>query len=134
MPARLGKVSEKAALAVRVEHLVSAAITGHALDTPTAKWVAGLPDDMADRLAKVGLIPGRESATLGPFLDAYLAKRTDVKGGTRVFYGHTRRNLVEFFGADKPLREITKGDADDGTKAATRVPKDVAQRDLPKEG
>jgi len=27
-------------------------------------------------------------------------------------YGHTRRNLIDHFGADKLLKEITPGDAD----------------------
>ena len=67
---------------------------------------------MLDKLAAVGLIPKREAATLGAFLDRYVAMRADVKGTTATVYGHTRRCLVEFFGADKPLREITRGDAE----------------------
>ena len=51
--------------------------------------------------------------TLAAFLDSYIAKRSDVKGGTAIVYGHTRRCLVEYFGADKPLAEITPADADD---------------------
>ena len=35
-----------------------------------------------------------------------------MKGSTATVYGHTRRCLVEFFGAGKPLREIHTGDAD----------------------
>jgi hypothetical protein len=50
---------------------------------------------------------------LGPFLESYIAKRCDVKGGTAVVYGHTRRCLVEYFGPDQPLAEITPADADD---------------------
>jgi integrase len=50
---------------------------------------------------------------LAAFIDGYIAKRTDVKGATATVYGHTRRNLVEFFGADKPLPAITPGDADE---------------------
>ena len=112
---RLGKVSQRTAEAVktRVEILNAAKIAGHAVDGDTAGWVANLDAALADKLASVGLIPRRASAALGDFLDSYLDKKTDVKGGTRVFYGHTRRNLLEFLGPDKPLREITKGDADD---------------------
>lgn len=114
---RLGKVPKKTAEAVKfkVECLVAAKLSGHALDDETARWIAGLDDHLADKLVKAGLTPGGKSALtrLGSFLDNYIAKRTDVKGGTKLFYGHTRRNLVDFFGPDKPLREITKGDADD---------------------
>jgi len=67
---------------------------------------------LADKLAKAGLIQQRDSATLGSFVDGYIQSRQDVKSGTATVYGHTRRCLVAFFGADKPLRDITPGDAD----------------------
>jgi len=50
---------------------------------------------------------------LGAFLDAYISSRTDVKPGTATNYSQVRGNLVEFFGQDKLLREVTAGDADD---------------------
>ena len=51
--------------------------------------------------------------TLGEFLNDYLEKRTDVKTGTMTFYGHTQRNLLDCFGADKLLSEITEFDGDE---------------------
>ncbi len=45
-------------------------------------------------------------------LDDYIASRCDVKGTTATVYGHTRRNLIAFFGADKRIQEITYRDAD----------------------
>ncbi len=47
---RLGKVSQRAAEAVkfRVEQLLAAKMTGHAIETDTAGWVAGLEPAMAD--------------------------------------------------------------------------------------
>ena len=36
----------------------------------------------------------------------------DVKPGTAVVYGHSQRNLIAYFGMDKPLRDITPGDGD----------------------
>ncbi len=112
---RIGKMPLKAATSIRikVEHLVSASISGHALDDETARWVASLDAKLRDKLAAVGLIAPLEKATLQAFLDGYIAKRTDVKGSTAIVYGHTRRTLIDFFGPDKPLREITPGDADD---------------------
>jgi hypothetical protein len=112
---RLGKVSQRTAESVklRVEHLVAAAIHGHALDAETARWLADIPDELANKLARVGLVPKREQAVLGPYLRSYFEKRIDVKGDTKVVWGHTRRNLLAFFGDNKPLREITAGDAED---------------------
>ena len=54
----LGRVSLRVAEAVkvRVEHLVAASITAHAVDGETARWVADLDDALRDKLAAVGLV------------------------------------------------------------------------------
>ncbi len=111
---RLGKVARRAAESVklRVEDLISASITGHAVPDETARWIAQLDAPMTNKLAAVDLIPKAIIATLGEFLDAYFAERSDVKDSTRTIWGHTRRNLIDYFGKDKPLRTITEADAD----------------------
>ncbi len=96
-----------------VERLNAAVITGQAVDTATATAIAQLSTTFAEKLAIVGLIQPRRSTTLGPFLLDYAEKRTDVKSATKINWGHTKRNLVTYFGEGKPLREITKGDAAD---------------------
>lgn len=52
---RLGKVSQRAAEAVkfRVEQLLAAKLTGHALETDTARWLGELDSGLADKLARV---------------------------------------------------------------------------------
>jgi len=117
-PIRLGKCSEKFAITVagHVEEIVNAAIRSLPVARLTAEWLAGLSPEMEKKLVRVGLIHPRDSAkeiTLGEFLDGYLARRSDVKAGTGVFYGHTKRNLIEVFGADRTLASITPADADD---------------------
>ena len=111
---RLGKMPQRMAEAVkvRVEHLVAAAITGHALDDETARWVADVDDSLRDKLARVDLVPKRDATTLAAFIDNYIAARSDVKSATATVYGHTRRNLVGHFGPGRRLRDITPGDAD----------------------
>ena len=111
----LGKTPQRSAEGLKylVETILAAKGTSDPITADTARRIAELPDKLVEKLAAAGLVQPRRKSTLGPFLDDYAAKRTDVKGATRVFYGHTRRNLVGFFGADKPLREITAGDADD---------------------
>jgi integrase len=101
------------AIKVKIEQLAlaSTGVTG-VVDDETAKWLGGLGESIYDKLAAVGLVAERMTVRLGPFADGYIRERHDVKSGTATFYGHTRRNLVEFFGAEKPLREITAGDAD----------------------
>jgi len=112
---RLGKITQRSAEAmkIRVENLICAAITNHTMDDETARWVASLDEIMVDRLAAAGLIPRRDSMKLKSFLDAFIESRCDTKASTRLVYGHTRRNLISHFGANKPLREITPGDADE---------------------
>ena len=112
---RLGKTSQRVAEAVKVkvEQLSAAIAVGHAPDNETSRWVAGLDQALADKLARVGLIPNRQQATLKAFVDQYIEGRSDVKGSTRTVYGHTRRCLIDFFGPDKALREITPGGADE---------------------
>jgi hypothetical protein len=112
---RLGKATKRQAEAIKpkIEQLVLAAtgITG-VVDDETGKWLTGLDEVMYDRLAAVGLVAERTSVKLGSFVDSYIKERSDVKSGTATFYGHTRRNLIDFFGEDKPLCQITPGDAD----------------------
>ena len=114
----LGKVSQRTAegIKLRVERLIEAKRMHRPHEPEMLDWLEGLDDELAGKLAGVGLIEPRESlgaSTLALFLDGYIASRTDVKGDTAIVYGHTRRCLVHYFGADKPLAEIRPGDADE---------------------
>ena len=112
---RLGKATMRQAEAVkvRIEQLVLAAtgVTG-VVDDETANWLRGLDDSMYERLAAVSLVAERSSVNLGAFLDAYIAERCDVKASTILVYRQTQGYLLGFFGGDKPLRDITAGEAD----------------------
>lgn len=115
---RLGKVSQRTADAVRVrvEHLLAAVLTGHALDGDTARWVADLKGPLADKLARVGLIQPRQAeavVTLGEHLTAYFSRRTDVKPNTLGPWRHAERDLLAYFGAERALASITPGEAKD---------------------
>ena len=78
---RLGKVSLRLAesVKVRVEQLNAAAITGHAMDAETARWLPTIEGELADKLASVGLIPLREVTTLDSFIQQYCDSRSNVK-------------------------------------------------------
>ena len=115
---RLGRVSMNTAIGIanHVEEIVSQVLYPRPLARATAEWLADLSPQMEKKLLGVGLIHPSEVAkeiTLGAFLDAYLVRRSDVKAGTAVFYGHTKRNLIDVFGADRLLDSITPADADD---------------------
>jgi len=111
---RLGKVTRKNAESVktRVEYLISSKITGQALDHETSMWLSQIDDGLRCKLHKVDLVTGPESMLLEPFLDSYFESRTDWKPSTRIAYGQSKKKLIDYFGPKKPLREITRGDAD----------------------
>jgi integrase len=112
---RLGKINERSAqkVKVRVEALVTAQITGCPVDDETARWLAEREQTMLDKLTAAGLVAKRVSATLGGFLDDFVAGRIDVKPATQEIWSQPVRNLKEFFGPDRALRSITAGDAED---------------------
>src|SRR5262245_38573132 len=120
---RLGKIDRKSAEAIarHVEALLAAKIGGQPVPRDTAVWLANIGAALHDRLARAGLIDRREknaaNPSLGPFVDAFLAGRDDLKPGTRLTFAQARRTLVKHFGEDRPIASITAGDADEWAAA-----------------
>ena len=130
----LGDVDEPEAQRIQkhVEELVKAQGKREP-NSNTAKWrdyIAEHDDGLYRALLRVGLVPERlqdqqaaqaaeaaqEAAklnTLEKFVTDYIKRRVDAKGATKTCWGHTRRCLVEFFGATRPLNKITPSEADD---------------------
>ena len=96
----------------RIEELLSAKLTGSAISRSLSVWVADLPDETHGRLSNAGLIDPRLSTKLGSFLAGWFEERKHRKESTKTVWGHTRRNLQDFFGLDKDLRAITEDDAE----------------------
>ena len=117
---RIGKLPMKAAdvILAKIEALVEAKLSCRSLAPEVAEWIGKIPDVLAKRLVAVGLIAPREkrqedSTKLGEFIDAYLLSRTDIKPRTRINLLQVRKNLVNHFGEDRLLGDITPGDADE---------------------
>lgn len=113
---RVGKMPRKSAETVRrhTEELVSSSITGEPPSDETSRWLARTEDWLRDRIAAVGLATRREVATLGKFVDQFIATREGtVKRSTTWLFTHTRRNLVAHFGEHKTLRSFTPADGDE---------------------
>ena len=113
---RLGKCSKKTAEEVRtrVESLNAAIIAGCSIDGDTAAWLGKIGNALHARIAKAGLTTPRESpkqTRLGDFIESYISGRTDVQPRTITNLRAAQQKLVEFFGTDKTLEEITTGDA-----------------------
>jgi integrase len=116
----LGKISRRSAeeIKTRVETINTAAIAGHAYETETARWLSKIGDELHGKLAKVGLVASRQPLAdcqqlLGPFLKSYIDGRTDLKGRSLINLQWTADRLLERFGANRPLQDVTEGDADD---------------------
>jgi integrase len=86
-------------------------------DSETARWVANLSDKLADKLARVGLIPNRgpaPDARLAAFIDQYIAKRhVDAKPQTLKSFRKFANRLIDFFGPDKSMADVKQSQVDD---------------------
>src|SRR4051794_2661252 len=97
---RLGSVTKRQAESTRdrVEAMNTAVVMKQLPDADTARWVADLPEKLAKKLAAVGLIQKRTTATLGEYTQGYIDGRSDIKPRTRLNLAVCRARLVEFFG------------------------------------
>lgn len=115
---RLGACSERLAerFADRVEDLITSRSLSATPARETAEWLKELDEDVHAKLAALGLVSSRTTTAtlaLGAFIDGYIADRTDAKPRTIINLKQTRTDLVKFFGEDRALSTITKGDADE---------------------
>jgi len=113
---RLGKMSKRQAEAVklRIEDLAASKLSGGTPSDETARWIASIDETLRNRLAAVGLAERRGTVQLGPFIDAYLEKRQGVvKESTLTVDRLAKGSLIGYFSADRSLRTITAGDAED---------------------
>jgi len=116
----LGKIARRYAerLRVAVEDLLAAAFTGHVPSEETTRWLVGLDDRMAGKLARVGLVGPRQMVTLGEWLAQYLDQRSsDLKAGSHRKLAQTRDKLLAYFDPEIPLRLISTGQAADWRQA-----------------
>ena len=115
----LGKVSKRLAeeIKTKVESINCAAIAGVSIDGETAEWLGKIGNSLHTKLAAAGLVAPRQvqappmRARMGEFLQNYMLSRTDIKPSTRCNLEVCKGRLVEFFGKDKALDEITVADA-----------------------
>jgi len=123
----LGSISDRNAERIRdkVEQLVEHRITQTPLDQSVSRWLVDLDEKLHTKLVKAGLTAAKaETLQAGPadvssievtltgFYDRYLSECSDLKQSSLSVYANVRRNLVEFFGVDKRIKEVTEFDAD----------------------
>lgn len=112
---RLGKVPKKVgeSIKVKVEFLAAAAAARVPLDHETSAWVANISDDLAAKLAAVGLIAERpKRLTLAGLLDLYAGeKEAGNKSGTRTNHRTISNDLTRFFKPGTDPSSLTEADA-----------------------
>jgi len=122
----LPKINAKQRTAVleKVERLIESRLSGEPPEPRIVKWLADVGDDLHGRLVKAGLTDARQrlrSKSLAAFLDEYIADQTSspktIENLERV-----RKHLVAHFGADRPLADITLGDADSYSRRLDKAP------------
>jgi len=122
-------LAEARTIKARIESLLSAAHAKLEWSPDLAKWVGSVSDSMAEKLAKVKLIPPRTKPAgdqtepaemLGNVLDAYIGGRANLKPNTRRNYEVTKKHLLDFFGEGRKVASIVPGDADDFRESLRR--------------
>lgn len=111
----LGNMETKTALKIKtkIEEIISCSLAQIPWGPDLAKWIADLPEPIAKKLVNLGLIPTIcQNTRLGEFTQEYLAGRTDTKASTQRALLTVHLRIVEFFGAEKVMREVTRADAD----------------------
>lgn len=114
----LGRMPKRQAESVKVyvEALASSQRTGIAPDGEVSTWLARIGTDLAEKLARAGLVARRGQAqapTLGEFVDQYVRLRADLKPQTAAHFGHLKRFLLGCFGDAFPLREMTEASVEE---------------------
>ena len=111
----LGRLEKRQAQTVLsyVARLETAKQVGGQIEGDITIWLSRIVDKLHAKLVRVGLTTEREAAELESFLTNYIAGRVDVKPATRKKYEATKKSLVQFFGSDKQLYDITPGCAEE---------------------
>jgi hypothetical protein len=110
----LGRLSTRHAERAKahVEELLSAIRLGEKPGDATRAWLKALDRTMSDRLAAVGLATSQQAARLSAYVAEYIDQRTDAKLNTKKKFRTTQLLLIDYFGDDRKLESITRGDVD----------------------
>lgn len=103
-----------------IEAIQSANLSGDSYDRATSEWIARIDAKLYEKFAEVGLLTKRKAkqdATIGKFTQRYIDTRKSLKPKSLYMLKYTRNKLVEFFGENRRLDDVTEGDADDFRQA-----------------
>ncbi len=130
----LGKLPKREAegLRYRIGQLEACRKAGTPWPPELARWVGQLPPKLRRKLARSGLVEVPGGVTLGQFLQEYLeSRKKDLKPGTLYQLQCVAHELVQHWGPDRLLEQITPGDVDELKHALfSRLSPNTARRRL----
>lgn len=94
-------------IAINVDRLARCVASGGSPDRRTEAFLATASEDLAGRLARVGLLSRVEMPTLGELWDRYIADSDGKKDSTVRTYVTIRARFFRFFGEDEDPRLVT---------------------------
>jgi integrase len=97
--------------AKQIEQLIHVRQRKLALPESLNNWLQQADVKLVNKLNELGLCPRRNDPTVNEFVADYLKRRPDLSAASLTVMGHTERNLLEYFGPYKLLREVTLLDA-----------------------
>ncbi len=111
----IGRSDRKTAQATcrNIGQLVGLKRQGATAEGRLADWLCEIGDGLHAKLAALELCQPRSTSTLRAFCTAYIEGRSDAKPRTKINLRNTSDRLTEHFGADRPLRSILPGHADE---------------------
>ena len=108
-----------------VDRLNSSSISGEPLPKDTAEWVASLGDDLHAKLVSVGLLQPRVKMvvpTIREFVTAFIGGRPDAALNTVRLWKDTLTKLVDHFGEQRQLDQVSSGQADAWVQSLVNKP------------
>jgi len=96
-----------------VERLVASRIAGGDLDPETRRWLSTIGEELRDRLVRFGLchdVQKKAERRLAEFLEEYITAQ-QVKPLTKTMMRQSKKALVDYFGPDRLLTDISVGQA-----------------------
>jgi hypothetical protein len=116
---RLGRIPKATAESIgrHVKELSVAKTTGHPIPRQTALWITEIEPWLYQKLVRVDLVAEQSFPLLEAFLDDYITRgrtsqRKPAAAGTLKKWKAAKRRIVEFFGAQEPLRRITDSEVE----------------------
>ena len=95
-----------------VENILANKLSGQSMSDGTAVWIKSLSQQLRKKLAIKGLVDDLVVSTLGDFVESIFLARKDVENSTIEVWRQPVRNLIDYFGKNVDMKNISAGKAE----------------------